>query len=694
MLSPKGDPNFLAEDFVVALELLEERSEDKELDPRYKETLEVFREGLYRELEAQKERAHRTDVRVTVLESLESQSGRFRTTVQADRLSDQMAVGASGKLIDERDVEMEVRISQVDQRDLVLSTESPLKSPEYRLSLSPWFLFERMQEQLEQLQKSASPRQIEAGLQALGLVPSRLLASPEFHHHSLNESQNRAVGLSLTTSASRIWGPPGTGKTTTLAVLVSELVARDERVLLTSNTHAALDQVLQGLLESPELHDLVQEGRVIRMGRCLPEHRHCHLREVTRSLHGKLREKWERSEHRVESLRERMRSIEAPLEQLQLTTGPSEQLSLFESAVPQGLPVDWLTRLFGEGRGKAWSRLAPSRQCELLELHLARLAKLRSAHGNRIAECREVLGEKQVQTVSRAHIVLSTLANLQTSRWMEEQSFDNVIIEEAGMAVLPALFIACSMAKKRTVAVGDPRQLPSILTSRDPFVKQALGRNIFDLGEAPKAMLSIQYRMHPEIADLVSHLAYEGKLVSARSAQEFADWTDRDPLEGGAVAGFDLQGSSVCQKLPGQGSRFNDQSAGVCLKLAQRAVAAGFEEVAIITPYRQQVRTLRKLLPDSLRSVVECDTVHRYQGKERAVVIIDLVDGEAFGPGTLLQDGRGAAAQLLNVALSRAKYKLFLVGELNFLCRQIPHSFVGQAVSYLARHKKLFKVKV
>ena len=76
------------------------------------------------------------------------------------------------------------------------------------------------------------------------------------------------------------------------------------------------------------------------------------------------------------------------------------------------------------------------------------------------------------------------------------------------------------------------------------------------------------------------------------------------------------------------------------------------------------------------------------------MVIIDLVDGEAFGPGTLLKDDRGAAAQLLNVALSRAKYKLFLVGELNYLCRQIPYSFAGRAITYLARQKKLFKVKV
>ena len=605
-----------------------------------------------------------------------------------------MAAGAKANILTDQGSEIEVRIEQVDGAEIVLSCPEAFKTKEYTLSLAPWFLFERLQEQLNTLSSEATEGQVQASLESFGLRQTRALASLEFHHNSLNESQNQAVHTGLTQSSSRIWGPPGTGKTTTLAVLVAELARRGERVLLTSNTHAALDQVLEGLLKLEELQEPVREGKVIRTGRCREDHRHCSLREVTRRLHDKLRERWERSETRLVALRERMKDIEGPLRDLQIATGPSEQLSLFESAQPQGLPLDWLSKLLGESRAKAWSRMAPSRQCELLERHMNRLSALRAAHSNRISDCRDVLSQKQQQTVDRACIILCTLANITTSRWMEGATFDNVIVEEAGMAVLPAFFVACSKATRRTVAVGDPRQLPSILTSRDSFVRHALGRNIFEVGKVPQTMLDTQYRMHPEIGNLVSHLAYEDRLISARTQEEFQQWTRRDPLEGGSVAGFDLQGASVCQKQAGSSSRFNDESAGVCLKLAQRAVAAGFEQVAIITPYRQQVRTLRRLLHDDLRDKVECDTVHRYQGKEREVVIIDLVDGETFGPGTLLRDDRGAAAQLLNVALSRAKYKLFLVGELNYLCRQIPYSFAGRAIAYLARQKKLFKVKV
>jgi superfamily I DNA and/or RNA helicase len=74
------------------------------------------------------------------------------------------------------------------------------------------------------------------------------------------------------------------------------------------------------------------------------------------------------------------------------------------------------------------------------------------------------------------------------------------------------------------------------------------------------------------------------------------------------------------------------------------------------------------------------------------MVIVDLVDSESLGPGALLRDDSSGAAQLMNVAFSRARYKLFLVGELAYLCRQAPHSLVGRAILYLAQRKRLIKV--
>lgn len=658
-------------------------------DPRFLKTVAAFREGLFRELDAQKQESRRSDLKVIYKAALESKEGRYRVSFQAEMSSESLVVGASGQLLSETE-EIEVKICQVDGADIVLSSQAPLPVQEYRLSLSPWFLFERLQNQLEELEKEAGERQVEAGLQAFGVVASESLIAQKPLSPELNEGQAAAVDLALSSSASRIWGPPGTGKTTTLAVLIAEMIANGERVLLTSNTHAALDQVLHALLKRDSLRPLLSQGAIVRLGPCLPEHRDCSVREVTQRLHAKIRQRRERSELRISEITERLLLLKERYRALREAAGPQQQLSLFEQREPEGLARDFLVANFGISRGERWSQLSVPTQFELLQRHYHRLKRLRKAHANRIADCREAIFERQKQTVQESRILLCTLANLTTSPLTEGELFDNVVVEEAGMAILPALFLACTRSLKRTLSVGDPRQLPSILISRDSYVHRTLGRNIFEVGETPQAMLTAQYRMHPEIGELVSHLAYEGQLQHAKPAESFLEWTSKEPVEGVALAGFDLKGASVCQKAPGGSSRFNEESAVVCLKLASKAAAAGYQEIAIITPYRQQVRKLRSLLTPDLAGIVECDTVHRYQGKERDMVIIDLVDTESFGPGTLIKDA--GATQLMNVAFSRARYKLFLVGELAYLCRQVPDSFIGQAVLYLANKKRLIKV--
>jgi hypothetical protein len=662
-------------------------------DPRFRKTVAAFREGLLRELEAQKCESRRSDLRVTYREALESKDGKFRTLFLAEQAAEALVMGANGKLMAEEE-ELDVKVAQLEGHDLVLSSATP-PSPqrEYRLSLSPWFLFERLQEQLSQLEREGGKRQIEAGLEAFGVLPGRELeAPPSGPLAGLNQGQREAVALALGRSASRIWGPPGTGKTTTLAVLVGQLVERGERVLLTSNTHAALDQVLHSLLRRDSLRPLVQQGLVLRLGPCLPEHRDCAVGEVTRRLHEGLQRRRARSEARMAELTERLAQLKGPLEQLRLAAGPQQQLSLFEQREPEGLPRELLVAQFGAGRGDRWAQLSVPTQFDLLERHYERLRALRKGHADRVTDCRDALLERQKQTLGRAKVVLSTLANLSTSPLAEGELFDAVIVEEAGMALLPALFLACTRSRRRTVSVGDPRQLPSILISRDTYVHRTLGRNIFEVGQVPQAMLTAQYRMHPEIGELVSHLAYDDQLQHARPREDFAEWTGRDPVEGVALAGWDLRGASSCQKQARGNSRFNEESAVVCLKLAAKAAAAGFTEIAIITPYREQVRKLRALVTPELSDIVECDTVHRYQGKERDMVIVDLVDSESLGPGALLRDDSSGAAQLMNVAFSRARYKLFLVGELAYLCRQAPHSLVGRAILYLAQRKRLIKV--
>jgi regulator of nonsense transcripts 1 len=81
--------------------------------------------------------------------------------------------------------------------------------------------------------------------------PEYLPLGPTYDfREDLNECQNRAVAAALTSRLSCIWGPPGTGKTQTVAIILQELLQRrpEERVLVTAPTHNAVDNILKRYL--------------------------------------------------------------------------------------------------------------------------------------------------------------------------------------------------------------------------------------------------------------------------------------------------------------------------------------------------------------------------------------------------------------------------------------------------------------
>ena len=88
----------------------------------------------------------------------------------------------------------------------------------------------------------------------------------------LDSKQAEAVQKALQRKVFYIWGPPGTGKTHTLAALVSELFTAGKRVLICSNTNQAVDQLLVKLCDRLTTdHPAVMEGKIIRQGRVEPE---------------------------------------------------------------------------------------------------------------------------------------------------------------------------------------------------------------------------------------------------------------------------------------------------------------------------------------------------------------------------------------------------------------------------------------
>lgn len=189
-------------------------------------------------------------------------------------------------------------------------------------------------------------------------------------------------------------------------------------------------------------------------------------------------------------------------------------------------------------------------------------------------------------------------------------------------------------------------------------------------------MLNKQWRMHPEIAEFVNQEMYHGLLRSGENMREERDAIAKvGPISASPMNLLDLSGMySVCCKTE-DGSRINLLSALICAILAEKL--AKHHEVGIITPYNAQSRLIMAIIRDmkandSTLADITCATVHQFQGSEKAIIIYDAVDCfRMLYPGMLLTSMRHETAnRLFNVAITRSQGKFIMVANTDFFRRK------------------------
>jgi hypothetical protein len=649
-----------------------------------------FKRAIRQEMDAMRERKGSFDIALTAgaIGESDGTEGGARYTYSVVAPNEKLVAGIDCTL---RTVVSEylVRVERVDGSDVTLSSERAVdvRDGQGVLVIYPWFLYEKLLEVLDEI----NPHDF-AVERAMVLFGKRDASSARRElvraHDGLNASQLAAVQLCSDSDLAFVWGPPGTGKTTTLAHIVSELRAQGLRVLILSTTNAALDQALANVAADPEMTEDIRAGRTVRIGRSDAPTFGAAVREVVIRLN--------EGHHRaVDRLTRRRLVIEAGLRQCeqawQVLAAASEpvQESLFDSVSPPNTLRD-LVNVFGERRAVHVHALPVRERLRLVQERSARLRRLQERCDQGIAERKQALLNKEREVVADAALVLSTLTNAYFSPLMQAQRFDAVIVEEASMAVLPALFYAACLGERKTVIVGDPCQLPSIVQSEEEYVRRVMGRNIFEVavadpGSSPLVtMLDVQYRMHPVIGALVSDLFYFGRLKHGGDMAARDSIAARSPHAGAPLAVVDTGGRTTCQQGTAGQSRFNIKTAELSVDLAVRAAGSGAESVAIITPYVDQARAIRALLKNhgDVTARIECSTVHRFQGQERDVVILDTVDAEPMKPGVLLSERgpRSSAQNLINVAISRARGKLIVVADVGYFEQRAPASVVTKMI--------------
>ncbi|EGG16379.1 DNA2/NAM7 helicase family protein [Cavenderia fasciculata] len=260
-----------------------------------------------------------------------------------------------------------------------------------------------------------------------------------------------------------------------------------------------------------------------------------------------------------------------------------------------------------------------------------------------------------------AEIIATTLSFSGSSLLTKMNGFDIVIIDEAAQAVETSTLVPIQHKCKKIILVGDPKQLPATIIS--PIaIKYKYDQSLFQRlqEKCPPLMLTTQYRMHSTIRQFPSRHFYNDLLEDGPNIADRATNYHGNSFFGPLVF-YDLPFAREIKH--GGGSVFNEDECFMAIYLYQLILRTYPEQdftgrIGIISPYRQQVLTLREFFKNC--PGISIDTVDGFQGREREIIIFSCVrasDQEGAGIGFL------ADVRRMNVALTRPRSSLLVIGN-------------------------------
>lgn len=264
--------------------------------------------------------------------------------------------------------------------------------------------------------------------------------------------------------------------------------------------------------------------------------------------------------------------------------------------------------------------------------------------------------------------------------------FDLIIIDEASQCDIPSALPLLYRAR-RAIIIGDPHQLRHISTLRtsdemdlasqfgmeDSISRWSYNqRSLYNLAEEvianvgkPIGFLAEHYRSHPEIVEFSNRSFYSGRLVVRTKIDALKEKTGSQPL---GVFWHDTPGT-VPQSSK---SAWNEAEAKGVLELLDHWHSSGFLmnsqlTFGIVTPFRLQMEKLRERIGKmpwykDISNRLTVGTAHRFQGDECDVMIFSPVVAKGMLPR--LVHWVAETDQLLNVAITRARAALHVVGDM------------------------------
>ena len=396
-------------------------------------------------------------------------------------------------------------------------------------------------------------------------------------NEKLDESQKLAVCKALATEdIFLIQGPPGTGKTSVITEIILQILDKypNDKILISSQSNVAVDNVLTRLSRVAS-----KEIKCVRIGREEKIEEDARQFEIEKAIlnwqkliQSKSLAYWENYQQQNEQLLsgvKKIANIEQIKEQNQELQGLTKKLTQVIERLNSELVISKDNSASQEFSDISLEMiyeklLLEQKILESIEKYVAKfgieypeqkqlndwineeykglqdiLGENREYHERYIKlkklneDWNERLKRKQQDLISffieGVNVVGATCLGVAN---FKDRNFDWVIVDEAGRSTAPETFVPISKGKK-IILVGDHKQLPPILDqelqekalNEKEIQKKSLEISLFEylyenLPNTNKITLNHQYRMHPDIGNLVSHLFYEDQVSSQRVNQD------------------------------------------------------------------------------------------------------------------------------------------------------------------------------
>ncbi|MBE9175511.1 AAA family ATPase [Synechocystis salina LEGE 06155] len=547
----------------------------------------------------------------------------------------------------------------IEGSDLIIAIKKDIgeKVNNAKMKTEPWFLLEELQQRLEAAVFSEKANK-KLALSLLSFNEKSLPENSECFEDfkgriesqtgsilTYNEYQAKAITHVLQHPISFIWGPPGTGKTSTLGLTVASLVHSGKSVLILSHSNTAVDNAMRSLAKHLCHSSYYNEGMILRFGvdtlGVYKDYPMINVRGVAKKQNPQL--------------------------------------------------IEQIIKLEKERRQKVLDSRRSNLSQEQKDLIDKQLTEIKS----KLQPLKQKLKQIESGLVEKAEVIGCTLSKASIAKEIYKRKFDAVIIDEGSMVYIPHCAYAATLANRRVAVFGDFRQLGPISQAKTESAQEWLQRDIFDeAGIITKVnrnkdddrmvLLQTQYRMHPRISEIPNQLFYNNRLEDGEGIElKTQNIVEALPHQGNPLVFYDIsQVSAFCFRENESNSRFNIVSALIAASLSYRALQEQSGTVAIITPYSAQSRLLNRILKEThvdegFSDRIKASTVHKFQGSEKSLIIFDAVDSYPQKKDSLLLRGgqQSTAARLSNVAISRAQGKFIGIFNYDFIKeRQDPFS--------------------